>query len=286
MRRDAPIDRYAPGSTAYTVWLAVHVESVLDPGPLRTALTGLVARHESLRMRFPAGPDGTPEVVIGEPGDAPLAEAQAGDLAAARARVEDLVAVPFDLASGPLWRALLIQVAGPAPASVFCLAAHHIVVDGWSTELIRQELLTRYAAARDGVPAPLDDARIDFGDVARWQRDRQADGLAYWRERLRDVPALDLPTDRPYPDVQSSAGATHEFRLDATLTAAVDRTAAAGGATPFMVLLAAFQATLGWYGGQDDFALGCPSAGPGPAGDRGRRRHVRQHARDAGRPVG
>ncbi|MFD0577053.1 non-ribosomal peptide synthetase/MFS transporter [Dactylosporangium darangshiense] len=259
------LDRYSPGTTAYTVWLAVHAETVLEPVPLRAALAGLVARHESLRMRFPAGRDGAPEVLIDAHGDARLALADADDLAAARARVEELVAVPFDLAAGPVWRALLVRVGGPEPSSVFCLAAHHIAVDGWSTEIVRRELLELYAAARDGAPPPVAGSPIDFGDVAHWQRERHAgaasEELRYWRERLRDVPAVDLPTDRPYPPVQSSAGATHEFRLDAALTAAVQRTAAAAGATPFMVLLAAFQATLGWYGGQSGFAVGCPIAG-------------------------
>ncbi|GFJ94410.1 non-ribosomal peptide synthetase/MFS transporter [Phytohabitans rumicis] len=173
------------------------------------------------------------------------------------------MAVPFDLAAGPLFRAALVTI-GPDDR-VLCLTMHHIVSDGWSTELILDELGALYDAARTGRPAGLPELPIGYGDWARWQRALTSTGrdLSFWRERLAGVPALELPTDRPYPPEQTANGAVHTFRLDAGLTAALAAVGRARGATPFMVLLAGFQALLGWYAGQDDFGVGVPVSGRG-----------------------
>ncbi|MFC6021360.1 amino acid adenylation domain-containing protein [Plantactinospora solaniradicis] len=261
------LEQYAPGTATYHMWLSLRVAGPLDPGALRAALDALVARHESLRMRFSATEDGQPKMEVTPPGRVELRSVDvsgtADPVAAARTALTQAVAVPFDLAAGPLFRATLATI-GPDD-HVLCLTMHHIISDGWSTEVILRELGILYDAHRTGRPAGLPDLPIGYADWARWQRllgGAERD-LSFWRERLADVPALELPTDRPYPPTQTSAGAMHTFRLDAGLTAALGAVGQPRGATPFMVLLAGFQALLGWYTGQDDFAVGVPVAGRG-----------------------
>ena len=257
------LEQYAPGTATYHMWLPLRVAGPLDTTALQAALDALAARHESLRTRFPATVDGKPVVEVTAPAPVPLDLRHAADEAAARAALTRAVAEPFDLAAGPLFRATLVALA--PDDHVLCLTMHHIVSDGWSTELILDELGALYDASRTGEPATLAELSIGYGDWARWQRalgSTERD-LAYWRERLAGVPALELPTDRPHPPEQTSAGAVHTFRLDAALTGALGAVGWAGGATPFMVLLAGFQALLGWYAGQDDFAVGVPVSGRG-----------------------
>ena len=108
---------------------------------------------------------------------------------------------------------------------------------------------------------------IQYADYALWQREwLQGEVLeqqvGYWKERLAGAPAaLDLPTDRARPAVQSFKGAVHGFALSKELTTALAQLARSEGATLYMVLLAAFQALLGRWSGQEDIVVGTPIAG-------------------------
>ncbi|GAA2097029.1 hypothetical protein GCM10009759_26790 [Kitasatospora saccharophila] len=262
------MDQFVPDSTAYTVPLVVRLRGPLDPERLSASLERLVARHESLRMRFPAAADGTPTVVVDPPGGVRLeVRAVAPGLAPADreaqldAWVREETGRPFDLAAGPVVRAALLRA--DERDHVLVVVQHHIVSDGWSSELFLRGLLAGYRAGGD-VPPP--ELPVQYGDFAAWQRERyrgevrRAD-LDHWRGRLAGVPPLDLPADRPRPAVPTLRGAGHGLALDAETSRAVLALGAAHGATPYMTLLAAYQALLGRWCGQDDFAVGSTVAG-------------------------
>jgi len=262
------LEQYVPGTAAYNMWLAFRLHGPLDLAALEAALTALVARHESLRMRFLTTPDGDPVVEVDPPGPVRWrvldVSGAADPVEAARSALPPLACEPFDLATGPLLRPLLVRL-GPDDHAV-CLVVHHIVCDGWSAELMRDELLAGYAAARAGRPVDRPPLPLDYGDYARWQRaqferGRFAAGLDYWRRKLSGVPALQLPTDRPYPAAQTVNGAGYLFRIDAELCRAVERLGQAHRATSFMTFLAAYQALLAWWCDQDDFGVGVPVSG-------------------------
>jgi non-ribosomal peptide synthetase component F len=86
--------------------------------------------------------------------------------------------------------------------------------------------------------------------------------LAWWRERLAGAPALlELPADHPRPAVQRHAGAWLHAGLPDGLLAGVRALGREEGATPYMVLLGAFQALLARCGAGDDVVVGSPVAG-------------------------
>ncbi|WP_020547521.1 non-ribosomal peptide synthetase [Nonomuraea coxensis] len=270
------LEQYAPGTAAYTVSCTARVTGELDEGALRRAVREVAARHESLRSRFATAEDGTPRLVIDAEPAPEFLVAAAGTPEKARALVSAELARPFDLAAGPLLRVLLIRLgpaeagpaeAGPAEAGtaddhVLMLAAHHAVADGWSWDVVLGELFT-LLAGREPEPLP-----VQYGDYALWQRERTGSAayradVDYWRAQLAGVPALELPTDLPRPAEQTFTGAAYGFRLDAEQAGAVRALAEARGATPYMVLLAAFQALLGRWSGQSSFAVGSPVSGRG-----------------------
>ncbi|MEZ0073108.1 amino acid adenylation domain-containing protein [Planotetraspora sp. GP83] len=246
------LEQYAPGTTVYTVPLTVRVEGELDETALELALREVVRRHEALRMRFHTSEDGLPIVLVGEEPRADFRLETASGPEEARELVERELARTFDLAEGPLVRALLVRLA---PADhVLLLAAHHLVTDGWSFDVIMRELFAIMRGESPAAPA------VQYGDYALWQRDHEyGREVAYWKERLAGVPVLDLPTDRPRPPEMGHAGALHGFEIDVD----VAELAHAHAATPYMVLLAAFQVLLSRYSGQPDFAVGSPIAGRG-----------------------
>ncbi|MCZ7475101.1 non-ribosomal peptide synthetase/MFS transporter [Micromonospora sp. WMMC273] len=252
------MDQLAPGEAAYHIAVPLRVRGPLDVDALRVALTALADRHESQRTRFPADADGRPTVVVADTADVPLTVVDAPDEAAAQALVDAAAAEPFDLANGPLLRALLIRLA--ADDHVLFLAQHHIVGDGWSVDVLLRDLITLY---RGGEPPALP---IQYGDFAVWEA-QELDGpqarahVDYWKQRLAGITPLELPLDRPRPATQTYRGDFVEFQLDPAATEALNALTRDSGGTLFMTLLAAYQVLLARHAGQDDFAIGASVAG-------------------------
>ncbi|YCK39673.1 amino acid adenylation domain-containing protein [Actinomadura sp. ATCC 39365] len=245
------MEQFAPGTSAYVLPVSARLRGPLDAERLRESLDAVVARHESLRMTFPAGPDGRPEVRVADRVRVPLRVVEVTGEAAARQVLSADAALPFELADGPLLRATLVRLAPDDHALL--VAVHHIVADGWSADLILRELLT----------PPESGPRLGFGDYAAWQRerlsgDRLAGDLAFWRAELDGLQVLDLPLDRPRPPRQSFRGGWHDVELD---VAAFRELCRAEGATLYMGLLAAFQVLLSRWSGTTGFAVGSPVAG-------------------------
>ncbi|MDE3155807.1 MAG: amino acid adenylation domain-containing protein [Acidobacteriota bacterium] len=262
------VQHLEPASTAYHLTQAIRLRGPLQVDVLDRAMATIAARHDALRMAFPER-DGHGTVVV-EPARSSvlevvdLADVPADGRDAEIARLtHDTFERPFDLAVPPLWRARLIGLGDVDRLLLLC--AHHIALDGWSLGLFMRELTALYAAYAAGRPSPLPDLSIDYADYAAWQRARAGQGawqddLAWWAARLADVPALELPSDRPRQPTTSAAGAIRRFLLPADLVGAVRELARQEDATPFMVLMAGFQVLLQRQTGQTDFAVGTPSA--------------------------
>ena len=259
------LDQLAPGSLFYNIPMAVRLSGPLDVEALERSLNEIVRRHEALRTTFDER-NGQPVQIIDpaltlplELEDlAPAADADPSD--AALERVREIVQQPFDLRTGPLVRAHLLRLGDEDHIAV--LIVHHSVADGWSLEVLIRELATIYAAFTEGKPSPLPPLPVQYADYARWQREwLQGDvletQLGYWEEQLRDQPLmLDLPTDHPRPNMQSWRGATLHFDLPPELSTRLQALSREMGTTLFMTLLAAFQALLYRYTGQDDVSVG------------------------------
>jgi amino acid adenylation domain-containing protein/non-ribosomal peptide synthase protein (TIGR01720 family) len=256
-----------PDDVSYAVPLTYRFAGPLDAPALERCLKEIVRRHEVLRTTF-ASAGGVPVQVVHDEVDLRLPIEDLRSLPdpeeVARRAVAEEAARPFDLAAGPLVRARLFML-GEA-SHLLSLTLHHIVCDAWSIGVLRREIGALYEAFRAGLPSPLAELPIQYADYAAWQRrwfagdvaDRQ---LAYWTAQLAGAShVLDLPTDRPRPAVASHRGAERSFALPADLSAALRDLARREGATLFMTLLAAFDALLHRYTGQDDLLVGSPIA--------------------------
>ncbi len=259
------LEQLAPGKPTYHMPYAMWLDGPLDVGALQRALDALVARHAVLRTTLVSF-DGVPEQHIadslaipielielrGELDDGERAR-QAEAIAAERARQ------PFDLATGPLLRVALIE-ARP-DRRLFSLVMHHGVSDGESMRIMMDELSALYRAEMTGEPASLPRLWLDYGDYAVWQQERLRGEelerqLSWWREHLKGAPTvITLPSDRPRPARPTPRGHVAVGTVDAETTRRLVELAHSANATPFMLFLTGFVATLSRYAGQRDLVV-------------------------------
>ncbi|MFL5347180.1 MAG: amino acid adenylation domain-containing protein [Hyalangium sp.] len=263
------LQQLAPASAAYNYPAFFRVHGPLDADALEKSLQALVSRHESLRTHF-SEIDGQPVQVIaahlplhlerfdlrGLPPEEQRREVQR--------RAEDDARRPFDLLRAPLLRASLLTLGDDA--HVLLINLHHSVTDGWSMDVLYAELEALYGGLARGQPPALPALALQYADYAVWQRQwaetpALEEQLTWWKQQLAGVPpVLELPTDRPRPPVQDFRGALVPFRVGRETSAALRALAAQERVTPTMVLLAAFQALLHRYTGQEEFLVGMPHA--------------------------
>ncbi|HBO5175153.1 TPA: amino acid adenylation domain-containing protein, partial [Pseudomonas aeruginosa] len=251
-----------PESAAYHIPSALRLRGRLDVDALQRSFDSLVARHETLRTRFRL--EGGRSYQQVQPAVSVSIEREQFGEEGLIERIQAIVVQPFDLERGPLLRVNLLQLA--EDDHVLVLVQHHIVSDGWSMQVMVEELVQLYAAYSQGLDVVLPALPIQYADYALWQRSWMEAGekerqLAYWTGLLGgEQPVLELPFDRPRPARQSHRGAQLGFELSRELVEAVRALAQREGASSFMLLLASFQALLYRYSGQADIRVGVPIA--------------------------
>ncbi|HET9281982.1 MAG TPA: amino acid adenylation domain-containing protein [Candidatus Angelobacter sp.] len=264
------LNQLTPEDTSYNVPGAIRIDGPLDVLALEQSLQTIVQRHEVLRTSFVEF-EGEPRQVIEEILELHLAQADLSALATDGQEAEILrlaeeeAHLQFDLRRAPMFRAKLLCCG--EESHVLLMTLHHIVSDGWSLGILVKELTACYEAFTNDQPSTLPVLRVQYADFSVWQRkwlcgrvlEQQ---VAYWKQHLKNTPpALELPTDRSRPPVQTTHGAQKDASLDAELAAAVKRFAREQGVTVFMTLLSSFQSLLYRYTGQDNILVGTPIAG-------------------------
>ena len=250
-----------PSNPSYNFPIALRLKGRLDITALEHTFAELIARHESLRTTFPVT-DGTPVQLIHPPALPTITRIDTDDRA-----IHDLIVEhakqPFDLATGPLLRVVLFELA--EDDHVLLVTMHHIITDGWSLDVLIKETSALYSAFLNATPSPLPPLSIQYADFAVWQREwLESDvfsmQLDYWKQALAGAPAaLHLPTDLPRPP-RSNQGTTYSFTLPASLSSRIREASQAENVTLFMFLLAVFKLLLHTYTGQDNIVVGTNSA--------------------------
>ncbi|VVN21638.1 Linear gramicidin synthase subunit D [Pseudomonas fluorescens] len=255
-----------PTSNAYHVPAALRLRGSLDLAALQRSFDTLIGRHESLRTRFIQRDEQTLQQIDAPAPLALVVQACADGLDAERlkALVAEETLTLFDLQQGPLLRVRLLKLA--ADDHVLVLTLHHIVSDGWSMQVMVDELIELYTGFSAGQPRQLPPLPVQYADYAVWQRQWMDGGererqLAYWTAHLGgEQPLLELPADRPRPAEQSYRGARQDIPLSAELTHALKHLAQRENVTLFALLLASLQTLLHRYSGQADIRVGVPVA--------------------------
>jgi hypothetical protein len=255
-----------PQSSAYNILYAASVREDVDRSALARAFQRLIDRHAALRTTCGAE-EGVPVARVQSRQACPLETTDASGWSDAELheRIHAQADVPFDLELGPVIRArLFVRIGRP---QVLLVTAVHMALDFWSLDLMFDELQALYAEEVSGTPSGLRPVKVQYADFVRWQEEMLAGAEGerlweYWREQLAgELPALDLPTDRPRPPVQTYRGATLRFNLPDDLCRRLTALAKAEGATLYMIVLAAFQVLLHRWSHQGEILVGSSTAG-------------------------
>src|SRR5229473_3288388 len=258
------IHQLEPDSAAYNCPWAMRLRGELNLEALGRSFDEIVRRHEVLRTSFPAE-GGEPVERIGE---AERVEIPVIDVSGMReeAREEEARELGrrtgeerFVLETGPVLRVRVVKLG--EQEHVLLLTLHHIVSDGWSVGIMVREFSELYEGYAEGRESRLEEPRLQYADYAVWQREWLKgevleEQLSYWREELKGLEVLELPTDYGRPAQASHRGGLVPFRLSEELTRGLRGVSQEQGVTLFMTLLAGFQVLLARYSGQKDIAVG------------------------------
>ena len=260
------LHKLAPESTAYNIARAVKICAPLDMTALRRAFSALVERHAALRTTFTTSQE-QPIQRVADHFDLNFQQEDARHWSDTQLdeRLSEESERPFDLELGPLLRINLFTRS--SNEHILLLAAHHIIVDFWSLALLMQELGDLYKAEQSGARAALPALSSNYAAFVDWQRELLSSEEGerhwrYWHDQLSgELPVLNLPTTRPRPSVQTFHGTSVPLRLSAATARGLKSLSREHNVTLYMTLLAAFQALLHRYTGQDELSVGSVTAG-------------------------
>ncbi|MFE3197914.1 amino acid adenylation domain-containing protein [Embleya sp. NPDC059237] len=258
-------------SATYNIPFVLRLEGPLDTAALAVAVTDVVTRHESLRTLVVENEDGTPEqrILPAQEATVPFRVVDTAAEAVDAATLEN-VCEGFDLGTELPLRTTVFRVRPQEHVLVFVF--HHIAADGASMVPFLRDLLSAYAARRQGRPPGWTPLVVQYKDYTLWQRQLLGDEgdpesitavqLHHWREELSGAPQpVQLPLDRPRPTSAAHCGAHVDFRLEPELLARIGKLAADNGATAPMLAQAALAVLLHHLGAGNDLTIGSPIEG-------------------------
>lgn len=249
------------GSVHYHMPSVLKLKGKLNQDALQNALQSIVRRHEVIRSVIKST-EGVPYQEIRSADQWELSSIEVKD--ELTATINALIVKPFELSADYMLRAGLIKLQ--EEEHLLVLTMHHIACDGWSINILVDELTANYQAAIENKKAHLPDLAIQYADYAIWQRTYLAAEVLksqqdYWSAKLGGAAALALPLDYERPAIQSTRGAVMNFHIDRPLAAQLNTFSQQQDVTLFITLLSSFYVLLSRYSRQDDITVGTPIAG-------------------------
>jgi len=263
--------QFAHDTPIYNDPITMYRYGPLDRRALERALTEIVRRHESWRTTFGWTGGALMQFVQPPPAHIEIPYVDLTHLpensreeSARRMALEDAL-VPFNLETGPTYRGRLVRFSENEHR--LYLALHHIIFDGLSLyRVFVSELQALYDAFSQGLPSPLPELPVQYGDYSVWQRawvkTIVPEQLAYWKRKLAGAVHHDvLKTDHPRAEIQSYRGAMARIALGAEASTALKELNQRLTVTLFMSLLATFYILLQTQSDETDLIIATTSAG-------------------------
>uniref|UniRef100_UPI0035AF4328 amino acid adenylation domain-containing protein n=1 Tax=Aquabacterium sp. TaxID=1872578 RepID=UPI0035AF4328 len=264
------MEQMHPGRVVYNTPSAHRLSGPFDARAFEAALRQMVQRQPSLRTSIADGPGG-PVQRVADQVELHLPFEDLGALPEARreaelmARLQAIIDQPIDISKAPLFRVALYRMA--PDEHVFLFMPHHIIWDGWSFDLLYEEMAALYPAALQGTTAALPLPAVSYVDFAHWQQawmdsETCKTQVTYWKQRYASItPPRALPTDRPRKPGMTGVGAVEWVHVDAPLTERLRQLGLERGVTVNMLVMAVYAAMLGQALSSPSLVMGVPVRG-------------------------
>lgn len=242
-------------SVAYNMPVLIETEDEIDIERVKETLAKLIKRHEALRTCF-SMQKGEAVQKICEELEADF-EYKEIDYVTEEGKKELLAEFvrPFNLGQAPLMRMKALKIKNGG--SVLLFDMHHIISDGMSANILIDEFSRLYNGET------LEELRVQYKDYSEWQNTRDMSvHKEYWVNEFKDdIPVLDLITDFPRPQLQSSKGNSIKRKIDGKTKQKIEKLCQETGTTEYMVLLSVMMVLLNKYSRQEDIVIGSPVSG-------------------------
>ncbi|NQD65520.1 amino acid adenylation domain-containing protein [Bacillus haikouensis] len=242
---------YLNPGTSYNMPLVLNFDGQAEALKLESAINRLIKRHDSLKTVF-RNKKGKPVQVINNDGSIKLKLIDKNDDIQRITQKE--CEEPFDLSKGPLVKGTLVK---EKDKNTLILVFHHIICDGWSLKVIKDELIALYS----GENLPDDSEVVQYPSYTLWQSEfehspESKKQITFWKEEMSGpLPVLQLPTD-----FNDNRRANHTIRkkLDGTFSEEIKKFSMSRKLTPFMVFYSAYVSLLSRLADQKDIIIGTP----------------------------
>ncbi len=254
------LDAYeSSSSSTYNVPYVIRLLGELDAAVLKKSFDYLLARHDILRTHY-GMEKSVPRQFVKAKVDIEFVEKDVKNNSLDAILHKD-IHQSFDLSSGPIIKVYLYLLSDKN--YVLLINHHHIATDGWSLQILLQELGETYQSYIKNQSPTLPELQYQYTDYAVWEQsslasEQRLKQVDYWRTQLANMPILNLPTDYPRPAIKKTEGESYNFELDENIVEAVKLLCSETDSTLFMVMLAAFNMLLQRYSGQSDIIVGTP----------------------------
>jgi amino acid adenylation domain-containing protein len=266
------IEQLHPGRVLYNTPSAHRLIGPFDAAAFERAFRDLVKRQPALRTQIVMAVDGggsvqqiLPELDIDLPVQDLSSWPEPDREAELMRRMQAIVDQPIDITQAPLFRAALYRLDELHHAFLFM--PHHIIWDGWSFDVLYEEMSAAYSAATEGRTNPLPPLAVSYGDYAQWlagwmDSDEFTRQLGYWKQRFaKAAMPKALKSDRPRRAGQSGEGAAEWVRVDKATTERLRQVARDAGVTLNMLTMAVYATMMAGVLGGNSVVIGVPVRG-------------------------
>lgn len=254
---------------AYNISTAWKIIGNLNINILEKAINQMIERHEILRTNFIKNSEGEPTAIVHKKSSFALnfinLEYQSNKSQEAELLIKEASAKIFDLAQDSLIRSTVVKLE--ETVYLLLITVHHIIFDGWSINLFRQELSEIYTALSQNQLPSLPELTIQYSDFTNWEKEYQLtsnfqEQISYWKDQLAQAPSLStFPPDFPRPKKHTFSGKSYTYFLPPILKDQLNQFSRQENVTLFMTLLTAFNILLSRYSAENDLIIGIPVAG-------------------------
>lgn len=257
-------------SSTFNIIGIINLNHEVDITLVQKVLNQLVERHECFRTGF--------KLVEGEVAQFIIKDAafpfEIIDISSIRENkrpeernrvIEGLRGISFELDRPPLFRAILVKL--DTRHYELLLNIHHIVSDGWSMEIVRDEFQRLYRGYRCDNNCWLEPLELRYKDFSGWQNRHLARGtpreraLQFWKRKLeKGIPTVDISGDFNTRG-ENRRGAAWEFTIGQELKEKIEKLAKTTNTTLFMVTFTAYLLLILRFSDQEDISCSIINSG-------------------------